>query len=62
MGGGGGWGRPTTRAPDAVLRDVIGGYVSPESAEKFYGVAVRSEPDGWSIDESKTAALRERML
>ncbi len=61
MGGGGGWGHPKTRAPDAVLRDVIGGYVTAESAGKFYGVSLLPGPDGWSIDQAETAALRERM-
>jgi N-methylhydantoinase B len=39
-GGGGGWGDPLERAPEAVLRDVVAGYVSAEAAERDYGVAV----------------------
>jgi len=39
-GGGGGWGDPLEREPDAVLRDVIAGYVSAEGAERDYGVKV----------------------
>jgi N-methylhydantoinase B len=39
-GGGGGWGDPLDRAPEAVLRDVVAGYVSAEAAERDYGVAV----------------------
>lgn len=39
-GGGGGWGDPILRDPQAVLRDVIEGYVSVEAAEREYGVTV----------------------
>jgi N-methylhydantoinase B len=42
-GGGGGWGDPLERAPEAVLRDVVAGYVSAEAAERDYGVAVDLE-------------------
>jgi N-methylhydantoinase B len=40
--GGGGWGNPLERDPAAVLDDVRNGYVSPEAAEKVYGVAIRN--------------------
>jgi N-methylhydantoinase B len=39
-GGGGGWGDPLLRGPQAVLRDVIEGYVSVEAALSEYGVVV----------------------
>jgi N-methylhydantoinase B len=39
--GGGGWGDPFEREPELVLRDVIQGRVSEESAERDYGVVVR---------------------
>jgi N-methylhydantoinase B len=39
-GGGGGWGDPLERAPEAVLKDVLAGYVSAGAAERDYGVAV----------------------
>jgi len=42
-GGGGGWGDPLERPPEAVLRDVVAGYVSAEAAERDYGVAVDAE-------------------
>ncbi len=42
-GGGGGWGDPLARAPEAVLHDVIAGYVSVLAAERDYGVAVDVE-------------------
>ena len=37
--GGGGYGDPKERAPDAVARDVAEGLVSPEAAQKDYGAA-----------------------
>ena len=39
--GGAGWGSPFERDPQAVLRDVVDGYVSIEAAARDYGVAVR---------------------
>ncbi|MGH7832618.1 MAG: hydantoinase B/oxoprolinase family protein [Candidatus Binatia bacterium] len=43
--GGGGIGSPLERAPERVLDDLRQGYVSPESAESDYGVAIReSDP------------------
>jgi N-methylhydantoinase B len=65
--GGGGYGEPLQRDTQRVLWDVIEGYVTPEEAEKNYGVAVRyiGKPeelvklsDQWVIDESRTAELR----
>lgn len=40
--GGGGWGDPRTRDPDAVRADVADGYVTPEAARAVYGLA---DPD-----------------
>src|SRR5438093_124516 len=37
-GGGGGWGPPAERDPDAVRRDVREGYVSADAARRDYGV------------------------
>lgn len=55
-GGGGGWGNPLERDPAAVARDVRNGFVSPESAERDYGVAV--DPETFAVDEQVTADLR----
>lgn len=55
--GGGGWGDPFARAPDAVARDVRLGYVSPARAASDYGVAIG--PDG-GVDADATAQLRAR--
>ena len=37
-GGGGGWGPPAARDPEAVRRDVREGYVSAEAARRDYGI------------------------
>lgn len=68
MPGGGGYGDPLRRDPELVLKDVISGYVTPEAAERDYGVVVRFKgkkneivrlPDQWELDE---AATREQRL
>ena len=60
MGGGGGWGDPLDRDPDRVLNDVIGGYVSVESAEREYGVVIRQSDNSYSVNVQATRGLRER--
>jgi N-methylhydantoinase B len=52
--GGGGYGDPATRDPQAVLWDVRRGLVSPEAARAHYRVAI----DGDRVDEEATRALR----
>lgn len=52
--GGGGFGDPYLREPEAVLRDVVRGFVSIEAAERDYGVILR---DG-RIDEAATSRRR----
>ncbi|GMG82114.1 hydantoinase B/oxoprolinase family protein [Paralimibaculum aggregatum] len=54
--GGGGYGDPFDRAPEAVCRDVRDGLVSPAAARAVYGVAVAD--DGRSHDGAETARLR----
>jgi N-methylhydantoinase B len=54
--GGGGWGHPYDREPERVLADVLGGFVSPESARTDYGVALTE--DGRHVDEAATQRLR----
>lgn len=62
--GGGGWGEPTARDPEAVKRDVRDGYVSVEAAAIHYGVVVlgdpETDPEGLRVDADATAALRAR--
>ncbi len=55
-GGGGGYGDPLERDPEAVRRDVVEGYVSPEHARNDYGVAI--DPKTFEIDMKTTRALR----
>lgn len=55
--GGGGYGPPTERDPQAVARDVREGKVSVERARSVYGVVI----DGGELDHAATAALRGGM-
>jgi N-methylhydantoinase B len=58
--GGGGWGDPLLRDPEAVLLDVAEGYVSVEHARARYGVCI--EPTGEpAVQISQTITLRQRM-
>jgi N-methylhydantoinase B len=54
-GGGGGYGDPMERDPEAVLADVRDGYVSVDSAREDYGVVVTEDLE---IDREETEALR----
>jgi N-methylhydantoinase B len=58
--GGGGLGDPFEREPKKVLEDVVQGYVSPQRAERDYGVAIVKQGWKWQIDEAATARLRIR--
>jgi N-methylhydantoinase B len=62
--GGGGFGDPLERDPDAVREDVIDDYVSIERAAKDYGVvidAVDPELCEYEIDHEATAAKRDHI-
>lgn len=52
--GGGGYGNPFERAPEAVLSDVLDGYISAEQAKRDYGVAI----SGGEIDWAATGRIR----
>lgn len=54
-GGGGGYGDPMERDPEAVAADVENGYVSRTAARETYGVAVTADH---AVDAEETAALR----
>lgn len=65
--GGAGYGDPFHRPVDAVLADVVSGYVSLESAERDYGVVIRYVgtpdqlvrlPEHYAVDEESTERLR----
>jgi N-methylhydantoinase B len=62
-GGGGGWGDPLVRDPQAVLDDVIDEYVSVEGAARDYGVILDGSLEELTleIDEVATHARREQM-
>lgn len=59
-GGGGGWGDPLERDPQAVLDDVLDEYVSVEGAARDYGVVLRGSLADLTleVDETATAELR----
>ncbi len=59
-GGGGGWGDPLDRDPQAVLDDVLDEYVSMAGATRDYGVVLTGSLDDLSlaVDEDATSALR----
>jgi N-methylhydantoinase B len=57
--GGGGYGDPLERDPQAVLDDVLAGVVSLDSARRLYGVAFVDGDN--SVDASKTEALRKEL-
>jgi N-methylhydantoinase B len=62
--GGGGFGDPLERDPQAVCEDVADGYVSVERARKDYGVCVReidAELVEYEVDEESTAQERQRI-
>jgi len=54
--GGGGFGDPFTRDPEAVWRDVGLGYYTPSQARDLFGVVLLEESKG--VDAAATAALR----
>ena len=59
-GGGGGWGDPLDRDPEAVLDDVIDEYVRIEGARRDYGVVLTGSLDDLTlaIDHEDTHELR----
>jgi N-methylhydantoinase B len=59
-GGGGGWGNPLDRDPQAVLDDVLDEYVSLEAAARDYSVVLTGSLDDLTlaVDEEATKALR----
>lgn len=60
--GGGGYGDPIDREPNAVAMDVAQGYVSREQASKVYGVTIGTagEIDQTATDERRDAIRTER--
>ncbi len=60
MSGGGGWGSPLEREPEAVLSDVLNGFVSVDGARDLYGVVIE-DPKGGTINKPETERLREEL-
>ncbi len=54
--GGGGYGDPLQRDPQAVEADVVNGYVSIEKAREDYGVVI--DPATLSVDAAETEKIR----
>jgi N-methylhydantoinase B len=59
--GGGGHGDPLARDPERVLVDVQEGAVSPEAAERDYGVVLAQQKRSWTVDEAATGRRRADM-
>ena len=57
--GGGGFGHPHEREPDAVVRDVRDGKVSSRTASETYGVICSAAT--WTVDLEATQAQRKRL-
>ncbi len=62
-GGGGGWGDPLERDPQAVLDDVLDEYVSVEGARHDYGVVLTGTLEEMTVDIDRRATdeLRSKM-
>jgi N-methylhydantoinase B len=56
-GGGGGYGNPLERAPEAVLNDIIDEYLTIEQAKNDYGVVIDNKT--MRVDVAATATLRK---
>ncbi len=59
--GGGGYGDPLARDPEHVLADVREGAISPERAERDYGVVLTPSGRSWLLDHGATQARRAEM-
>ncbi|MFQ5762471.1 MAG: hydantoinase B/oxoprolinase family protein, partial [Candidatus Bathyarchaeia archaeon] len=58
--GGGGWENPVERDPESVLKDVVEGVVSLESAKKDYGVQI--DEKNFKLDYEATEKLRRGLI
>lgn len=59
-GGGGGWGPAIEREPQAVLRDVLDEYITPDAAKAQYGVVLKQGAT-LVVDEVATRQLRQEL-
>jgi N-methylhydantoinase B len=60
FGGGGGWGDPLLRDPQAVLEDVWDEYVSVEGAKRDYGVVITGSLEDMTLALDEEATAKER--
>jgi len=60
FGGGGGWGDPLLRDPQAVLDDVWDEYVSIEGALRDYGVVITGSLEDMTLGLDEAATAKER--
>jgi N-methylhydantoinase B len=60
--GGGGYGDPLEREPDAVLHDVKAGAVSPDAAGAIYGVVVENAVINYAATEVQRENIRKRRI
>jgi N-methylhydantoinase B len=58
-GSGGGYGDPYERLPEAVLDDVLDGYISADDAASFYGVVLTNKNE---INFAATTGLRNSQI
>ena len=54
-----GYGAPSERDPELVLRDVREEKIGIDRARELYGVSI--DPTNWSIDSIATETLRKAM-
>ena len=59
--GGGGYGDPLARDPERVLADVREKVVSPEAAERDYGVVLKRDGGDFVVDAAATQARRAKV-
>ncbi len=57
-GGGGGFGDPLDRNPEAVRDDVRDGFVSLQAARDIYKTVIRTDSELFEVDHAATKALR----
>ena len=58
--GGGGYGPPIERNPNAVLKDVVGGKINHQRARDIYGVVIDENTN--EINESATSKVRTALI
>jgi N-methylhydantoinase B len=56
--GGGGFGDPLERDPEAVREDVRNGFVSLKAAKEVYKVVLNTDPEIFEVDHIATKNLR----